>query len=187
MFNKNEIARTILISAVISAISGLIAFGGAVLYLGDDEPAEVQVQGMTQADVVDLPPPLMTRAEVQGMINAAAVPAPSAGPAPSLTRAEVQGMIDAEAAVLYMLPDHQRAEVQHMVDTLGRALRDELRAVDYSAGADSAATFNAVTDYAFCLVWHLEVRPLIPSERACWDEAVELYKKDKAEALKRVE
>ena len=52
----NEIARTVLISAV----SGLIAFGGAVLYLGgpSDPP-------LTRADVAAMiPPPVNIRAVV---------------------------------------------------------------------------------------------------------------------------
>ena len=62
----NEIARTVLISAV----SGLIAFGGAVLYLGG-EPSE----------------PTLTRADVQSMIG---------DTPPALTRADVQAMIDSQ-------------------------------------------------------------------------------------------
>ena len=67
-----SIARTVLISAV----SGLIAFGAAVLYLGgdDSEPSE----------------PSLTRADVQSMID----DTPPALTLPSLTRADVQAMID---------------------------------------------------------------------------------------------
>ncbi len=70
----NEIARTVLISVV----SGLLAFGGAVLYLGgdDSEPSE----------------PSLTRADVFAMID----DTPPALTLPSLTRADVQAMIDSQ-------------------------------------------------------------------------------------------
>ena len=63
----NEIARTV----VISAVSGLIAFGGAVLYLGGDDSGPSE-PSLTQADVqavIDLHPPALTPADVQAMID----------------------------------------------------------------------------------------------------------------------
>ncbi len=185
----NEIARTVLISAV----SGLIAFAAAVLYLGGDD-SEPSAPSLTRADVqamiddttaalmltdffstmiddamIDDTSSSLTRADVQAMISAAPSPSLtradvqamiSAAPSPSLTRADVQAMISAAPS-----PSLTRADVQAMIDSRAGALIEG--AVYFSSCMDAA-----ILDFHRDL-WHrdLGANDLNAAEAACFDEA----------------
>ena len=151
----NEIAKTVLISAV----SGLIAFAAAVLYLGGDD-SEPSAPSLTRADVQamidDTTAALMLTDFFSTMIDDAMIDDTSS----SLTRADVQAMISAAPS-----PSLTRADVQAMIDSRAGALIEG--AVYFSSCMDAA-----ILDFHRDL-WHrdLGANDLNAAEAACFDEA----------------
>ena len=148
----NEIARTVLISVV----SGLLAFGGAVLYLGgdDSEPSE----------------PSLTRADVFAMID----DTPPALTLPSLTRADVQAMIDSQPPELTAGNPAYESIMAGVDLALSEVFKWPFDAFDAAAGfalcADNAG-WDLLRD-----VWYLGV----PDDRAGvnWQNATHKCKED---------
>ena len=119
---------------LLSAISGIVAFGAAVLVLGGGDSDQPQAMldsqpttGLTRADVQAMldsqPTTGLTRADVQAMLDSQ--------PTTGLTRADVQAMLDSQpttgltrADVQAMLDSQPttgltRADVQAMLDSQG--------------------------------------------------------------------
>ena len=110
---------------LLSVISGIVAFGAAVLVL--------VLVGLTRADVqgvIDSQPATgLTRADVQGVIDSQ--------PATGLTRADVQGMIDSQPTEF----------------SLGNYGYEAMIADSIWLSTKVDTQFFALTDFALCADW----------------------------------
>ncbi len=172
-----EIARTVLISAV----SGVIAFAGAVLYLGGDDSERAE-PALTRADVQamidDVLIESLTRVDVQAMIDDVLIE--------SLTRADVQAMIDD-----VLIESLTRTDVQAMINFQPRELTaPQAREI---ASNQAFAALTASAQYAVCLdtasvQMGTDLLRDTPADRAsdlfqraaldCWDAARDRFYND---------
>ena len=143
---------------LLSALSGIVAFGAAVLVLGG-EPQPRPTGGLTRADVQAMldsqPRPTggLTRADVQAMLDSQ--PRPTGGLtradvqamldsqlATGLTAAEVQTLIEADSQLSQTAASLTRAQVQTIFDLIF----DLYYAAHYFADCSSAANLVLIND-----------------------------------------